>query len=143
MTSNDELELGGSLLHTHSSGLGTAPIQLLSPVGNALALSFEMTRVGGWGGRRNIITNLNTTLVQSEPHLNPGALQGRRAPSASTQPRRARQGRARPQLLLRSSEILQDSSGPPNPVCLQLPKRLSDCVYSEINNFEQVITGAA
>ena len=42
---------------------------------DASALTSEVNRVGGagWDGR-SVTTNLNTTRVQSEPHLKPGAL---------------------------------------------------------------------
>lgn len=70
MTSRTKLP--GSLL---DSGWDAAEIWLIFPTGKR-----PCSNLGdepSWGvrrGRRSISTNLNTTLVQSEPHLNPDAL---------------------------------------------------------------------
>lgn len=49
------------------------------PQGECTDAPLGCTRSGVGRGRRSIATHLNTTLVQSEPHLNPGALKPTRA----------------------------------------------------------------
>lgn len=93
-------------------------------------------------GRRSIATNLNTTLVQSEPHLNPDAL---KQTTGHCHPERSQlsgsEGRVGPvftQILRKPATQMN-----PSPACLPLPKRLSDSIYSEIDNFQQVVPRAA
>lgn len=74
-----------------------------------------------------VATNLKTTRVQSEPHLNPGALKHTASMSSRefTQQDRSREGW---------------SLDLPHP---QLPEGLFDSICAEINDFQQVIPGAA